>query len=138
MGAYIVTQRADGRGGFRPFGSYSSKQAGATVEIGDRRYKVTKDGRVNIPKAIMETYGAKGDDGRFRIQMRFSTMPGKDGWKDVKAHIQKPDKSDAQKATGDRANIVSIPMKERGKQATPVDSDIEELYAVNETETTWS
>lgn len=97
---FIVTARADGRGGFKPFGTFSKKQAGAFVTMGDRQYKVTKDGRVNVPKSIMDKFGVTGDDGRKRITMQFTTAKGKEGWKDVKAAIKKPVDDDKNASTG--------------------------------------
>ena len=69
MPEMIVVARKDGRGGIKPFGKYGKKQAGSMVKIGDKDYKVTKDGRVNIPKKYMEKYGITGDDGRKRIAL---------------------------------------------------------------------
>jgi len=61
---------ADGRGITTPF-ALSTKDAkalaGETVRIGDMEIKVTRDGHLNIPKSIMNEYGAEGDDGRRRI-----------------------------------------------------------------------
>ena len=61
---------ADGRGSTRPFAlstRHAKWFAGQTVHIGDREVTVGRDGRINIPKDIMETYGVVGDDGRRRI-----------------------------------------------------------------------
>ena len=90
----IVVARKDGRGGVRPFGSYNKTQAGATVSIMNKDYKVTTDGRVNIPKSIMDK-GIKGADGRMRIEMRFATKSvvisgKKDYWNTVIAEVRKP------------------------------------------------
>lgn len=90
MVRYIVRERADGRGGLRPFNSYTSAQKGATVQIGDKNYAVTSDGRVNIPKSVMQKYGIKGDDGRLRIAMQFSADGGNDGWKKAAAQVMTP------------------------------------------------
>lgn len=90
MSNIIVVARADGRGGCKPFGTYSKEQAGSMVTIGAKDYKVTSDGRVNIPKSIMEEYGRKGTDGRNRIEIHFATESGKDYWKNVKTQIGKP------------------------------------------------
>ena len=69
MTHYIVRARSDGRAGMPMFG-LSTKQAksfaGQKVHIGDREVTVGRDGRINIPKDIMETYGVVGDDGRRR------------------------------------------------------------------------
>ena len=61
---------ADGRGITRPFAlstKHAKALAGETVRIGDMEIKVTRDGHLNIPKSIMNEYGAEGDDGRRRI-----------------------------------------------------------------------
>ena len=102
MSTFIVRERSDGRGGIKPFNTYNKTQAGAYVTIGSTKIKVTSDGRVNIPKEVMRTYGIKGDDGRYRIGITFSTKGGKDGWKNVKAVVTKPlekDKNAKQGAT---------------------------------------
>lgn len=87
---FSVVADSTGRGHIRPFGTYGAKHAGAMVTIGDKRYKVTSDGRVNIPKAIMDRYGITNSDGRKVINIQFGTRPGKDYWKDVKAIVKKP------------------------------------------------
>ena len=119
----IVVARKDGRGGIEPFGTFSKAQAGAKVQIGDKSYTVTKDGRVNIPKFIMDT-GIKGTDGRMRLAIGFRTEKGGDGWKQVKAITLKPDILNGSSVKGDR--IKSLPTsnqedKERGV-LTPKDS----------------
>lgn len=91
MTTFIVRERSDGRGGIKPFNSYTSKQKGAVVTIGDKTIKVTSDGRLNIPASIMKQYGVKGSDGRYRIGIKFSAGSGKDGWKKVSAAIIQPD-----------------------------------------------
>lgn len=61
---------ADGRGITTPFAlstKHAKALAGQTVRIGDMEIKVTRDGHLNIPKSIMNEYGAEGDDGRRRI-----------------------------------------------------------------------
>jgi len=90
MSTFIVRARSDGRGGIKPFNTYTSAQAGAYVTIGDTRIKVTSDGRMNIPKSIMDKYGITGDDGRKRVGITFTTGGGKNAWKDVKAMVLKP------------------------------------------------
>lgn len=90
MSTYIVKERSDGRGGIKPFNSYNKRQSGASVMVGNKKLKVTSDGRVNIPKSIMQQYGIKGDDGRLRIAMTFATDGGKNGWKDVGGIVVNP------------------------------------------------
>lgn len=107
MREIIVTARKDGRGGIKPFGNYGKTQAGAMVDIGGKKYKVTKDGRVNIPKKIMNNWGIKGKDGRMRIAVDFSTKrsTAKRGgasnhWKQVAAVISTPGKESKDAKTG--------------------------------------
>ena len=100
MVEYIVRQNADkhaknglGRGSIAPFAKYTKRQAGAMVDIGGKKYKVTTDGRLNIPKKIMEKYGVMGDDGRNRIVIDFSTKPSTKKsihWKSVATFISEP------------------------------------------------
>lgn len=100
----IVVARADGRGGIKPFGTFGKKQKGFTVSIGNRRYKVTSDGRVNIPKKIMNEMGINNADGRKVIQMRFSSKAGKEGSKsrsEVGAVIGTPNHVMITQNTGD-------------------------------------
>jgi len=111
MTTFIVRERSDGRGGIKPFNTYSKKQSGAEVRIGDHVYHATKDGRVNIPKHIMQEYGVKGTDGRLRIGIQFSTKAGVDGYKHVSAVVKKPPASlkDAKQGTPQRR------FRERGR-----------------------
>ena len=108
MARFIVSARSDGRGGFRPFGSYGKAQAGASVSIGERRYAVGVDGRVNIPKSIMQQYGVKGDDGRMRISVEFATQSGADGWSEVGGVVSRPSILDKNTATGAIAGKISV------------------------------
>lgn len=98
---FIVTARSDGRGGFRPFGSYSSSAAGGKVNIGEKTYQIGRDGRVNIPKSIMEQYGRIGRDGRTRVSITFSSASGIDGWRDLSAIVSNPVETYADAQTGD-------------------------------------
>lgn len=98
---FVVVARADGRGGFRPFGTYSSAQAGAKVNIGNRYFSVGKDGRVNIPRSIMNEWGIVGSDGRMRVAIEFSSQPGKEGWRNVAAAVSRPTEAFKDAQTGD-------------------------------------
>lgn len=107
MREVIVVARKDGRGGMRPFGKYGKDQAGAMVDMGGKKYKVTKDGRVNIPKKIMKEWGIKGEDGRMRIAIDFSTKlstakrgKASNHWKNVAATISTPGKESKNAKTG--------------------------------------
>ena len=76
MTHYIVRARSDGRAGMPMFG-LSTKQAksfaGQKVHIGDRELTVGRDGRINIPRDIMNKYGVKGADGRQRLSITFAS-----------------------------------------------------------------
>ncbi len=108
MARFVVAARSDGRGGFRPFGSYGKAQAGATVSIGENRFMVGRDGRVNIPKNIMQEYGVKGDDGRMRVSIEFATQSGVDGWSEVGAVVSRPSALDKNTPTGALAGKMSV------------------------------
>ena len=76
MTHYTIRARSDGRAGMSMFGlpkKDAMKFAGETVYIGDRKVAVGRDGRINIPKDIMETYGVTGDDGRKRLNISFAS-----------------------------------------------------------------
>jgi len=108
MTRFIVVARSDGRGGFRPFGTYSSAQRGATVSIGEHRYTVGADGRVNIPKAVMEQYGVRGEDGRMRVAIEFASQAGADGWGEIAAVVSRPSLLDRNAPTGSLAGKISV------------------------------
>ncbi len=76
MAHYTIRARSDGRAGMLMFGlpkKDAMKFAGETVYIGDRKVAVGRDGRINIPKDIMDTYGVTGDDGRKRLNISFAS-----------------------------------------------------------------
>jgi len=112
--SFLVVARSDGRGGVRPFGNYGARQAGAKVWIGDRRLTVGRDGRVNIPKAIMDEYGSVGADGRKRVAVTFSSSPGLTGWKDLSAMVIPTGPEYDEGVTGDLVTTfdLSMPMLE--------------------------
>lgn len=118
MSTFIVRERSDGRGGIKPFNSYTAKQKGATVRIGDKTFTVTSDGRVNIPKSIMQEYGIKGDDGRLRIGIQFTAESGKEGWKTAAAQIKTPPDRAKNQAQG---TVITRPPAD-GKVLVPSDS----------------
>jgi bifunctional DNA-binding transcriptional regulator/antitoxin component of YhaV-PrlF toxin-antitoxin module len=88
----IVRAQKNGKGIIKPFGTYDKNQAGAMVTIGNKKYKVNKEGKINIPKKIMEEHGIKGKDKRNRIVIKFASGHAQDKnyWKDVSAMIFKP------------------------------------------------
>lgn len=67
MARIIVTARSDGRGGFSPFAKHGAAHAGEYVALAGRKVKVSSDGRVNIPAAVMRDVGVLGPDGRYRV-----------------------------------------------------------------------
>ena len=76
MTHYIVRARSDGRAGMPMFGLPTKEAksfAGQKVHIGDRELTVGRDGRINIPRDIMNTYGVKGADGRQRLSINFAS-----------------------------------------------------------------
>lgn len=107
--AITVVAKTDGRGQVRPFGVYNKEQAGAMVTIGNRDYKVTSSGRVNIPKRIMEEFGTKGDDGRNRIEIKFATRRTVDGDHTQKVHtkIFRPEYNNRNFGQGTRPHYLS-------------------------------
>lgn len=67
-----------GRGHIKPFGRFTREQRGTLIDIGGKNYKVTSDGRVSIPKRIMEKYGFKDPaTGRNVVIARCSSKDGK-------------------------------------------------------------
>lgn len=106
MREVIIRADKKGRGHARPWNYGRMKQgcrysgAGAMVDIGGKKYKVTPDGRVNIPKKVMNDWGIKGDDGRMRVAITFSTRPGKDHWKRVGSTISTPGRESKNAKTG--------------------------------------
>jgi len=99
----MVTARSDGRGGIRPFGTYKSGQAGYKVQVGDQTLTVGRDGRVNIPKHVMEQYGILGDDGRRRVEIVFAWHRKDADVPDVGATVATPAYDMRNASTGDTA-----------------------------------
>lgn len=67
-----------GRGHIKPFGRFTREQRGTLIDIGGKNYQVTSDGRVSIPKRIMEKYGFKDPaTGRNVVIARCSSKDGK-------------------------------------------------------------
>ena len=60
----VVVARSDGRGGLRIPVPKSHRESGNYLHIAGKKYKITTDGRVNIPKSIMDAYGTTNSDGR--------------------------------------------------------------------------
>ncbi len=108
MMIFIVRARSDGRAGMPMFGlsgSHAKWFTGQKVHIGDREVTVGRDGRINIPKDIMETYGVVGDDGRRRLSINFASDG--QGNLGVLVYTPPPHQKDAQ--TGDLARPYRVP-----------------------------
>lgn len=93
MGSYIVRARIDGRGGGRVFGlipKLSKHFIGKMFRIGDTDIPVTTDGRINIPKEIMDRHGILGVDGRKRITITYSSNTNREGDMTYGAFVNKP------------------------------------------------
>jgi len=63
----IIVSRSDGRGGLRIPVQHPKDFAGARFAIAGRTFLITSDGRVNIPKSIMQKYGSRMADGRYAL-----------------------------------------------------------------------
>ena len=62
-----VISRGDGRGGLRIPAAHPRDFSGERLDIGGRSVGITTDGRANIPRKIMEEYGALLPDGRYAL-----------------------------------------------------------------------
>ena len=100
MARVIVTARSDGRGGFSPFVKHGKSHAGETVYVGGVGRKVSSDGRVNIPKALMESVGVQGADGRYRVAVETGART-EDGKVEVGLFITKPPTGMSSGGSGD-------------------------------------
>lgn len=85
----LVKAGKTGVGHVKPFGTYDKHQKGATVTIGEKKYKVNSRGSITIPKSIMSKIGTKDKAGKKNVVVQFSAMPGLDGWKHASAIIIK-------------------------------------------------
>lgn len=63
----IVVSRADGRGGLRIPVSHPRDFTGERFAIAGKSYTITSDGRVNIPKSVMQKYGSRMANGRYAL-----------------------------------------------------------------------
>lgn len=92
-GSFIVKARVDGRGGARVFGlnpELTKSFIGKTFNIGGKNLKVTTDGRVNIPKKIMNEYGITGNDGRKRVTITYSSKIDRASKRSYAGFVNKP------------------------------------------------
>lgn len=122
MRELIVRARTDGRGGIKPFGTYSKHQKGAKVQIGKKQYKVSSDGRVNIPKKVMNEFGIMGEDGRMRVAIDFASKQStskkgeeSNNWKVLAATISTPGK---ESKDGKQGSFAFYDMDERDELIT--------------------
>lgn len=93
MARIVVRARADGRGGFSPFRTHPSAHAGEYVAIGNHFVKVSADGRVNIPKSLMEKVGVLGDDGRYRVAVETGARTDPDRGRHYGLYLSTPPES---------------------------------------------
>lgn len=100
MARIIVTARSDGRGGFTPFAKYASSHAGETVSVAGREARVSSDGRVNIPAAVMRDVGILGSDGRYRVAVETGARTD-NGEVRIGLFISTPPSGMAESKTGD-------------------------------------
>lgn len=137
--AITVVAKTDGRGQVRPFGTYKGiskktgemNQFGAMVRIGTKEYKVTKSGRVNIPKKVMEEYGTMGDDGRNRIEIKFATRRTVDGDHTLSVHtkIFRPRETNKNFKQGDKPHFMSLNDEDILLSEFPDDTDVDDEYS---------
>lgn len=70
-GAFVCKEYKDAKGVIHSAAERSREKAGEKVSIGDFHATVTSDGRINIPKRVMDKYGAIGKDGRRQVDVQF-------------------------------------------------------------------
>ncbi len=100
MARIIVTARSDGRGGFSPFAKYGASHAGETVAVAGRDFKVSSDGRVNIPASVMSSVGVMGPDGRYRVAVEIGARTDA-GQARLGLFVSRPPESQATAMSGD-------------------------------------
>lgn len=121
-GTFIIAARNDGRGGVRVFGlspQASKGMVGKSFHIGDKVIKITTDGRINIPKSIMNDYGITGNDGRKRVTISFSSTSKRKGERRFAGYINKPLARDKNRKNGWK---VISPRKKTDRALKPSDS----------------
>lgn len=122
VGYYIVKARVDGRGGARVFGlkpELTKHFIGNLLNIGGKDYKVTTDGRVNIPRAIMDKYGVLGNDKRRRIVITYASKTDRQGKRTFAGYVSKPLAKDKNRASNWK---VAYPRKKTDRALKPADS----------------
>jgi len=107
MTRFLVVARADGRGGIKPFGASGWKK-GTRVRIGKRNYKVTSDGRVNIPASAMNI--GRLHKGRRVVEVKFSHKPGRGKGKGMAMLVSRPRLMSGKPRTGKKARKLSPKM----------------------------
>ena len=96
--------RSDGRASFRPYGKDWRDHVGETVEVAGRKLRVSKDGRVHIPKSLMQEMGTRNPDGRRVIGIQTGARydgKGKKARLSLGARVVKLDEEQAKYTTGE-------------------------------------
>lgn len=96
--------RSDGRASFRPYGKDWREHVGDIVEVAGRELRVSKDGRVHIPKSLMQEMGTRNPDGRLVIGIQTGGRydgKGKKAHLSLGARIVKLDDEQAKYSTGE-------------------------------------
>lgn len=121
-GSFIVKARVDGRGGARVFGlkpELTKHFIGNVFRIGGKDIKVTTDGRINIPKVIMDKHGITGTDGRKRISITYSSNTNRAGKQTFGGFVNKPLAKDKNRSNNWRT---MTPRKKTKRGLKPKDS----------------
>lgn len=106
----VVVARSDGRGGLRIPVYHSKSLVGKTIMIGKKRLTVTTDGRVNIPKKVMDEYGTRVKDGRMAIAIDIGFRGVAGGAPDIGGYVNKldPAKNWQDVVTGDAVDYTEL------------------------------
>lgn len=122
VGSYIAVSRIDGRAGARVFGlkpSMAKQFKGTLFRVGDALIPVQSDGRINIPKDVMNAIGTTGTDGRKRVTITYTSATERDGTRKFSAFINKPLAKDKNRKTGWK---VTKPRQKTKRGLKPSDS----------------
>ena len=103
----IVVSRADGRGGLRIPVQHSKDFAGKRFSIAGKALTITTDGRVNIPKSVMEKYGSRMPDGRYALAVDVGYRHD-DGRLKVGGYINELGKVETNYKTGDTISYSDV------------------------------
>ena len=106
----IVVSRADGRGGLRIPVSHPRDFTGERFAIAGKSYTITSDGRVNIPKSVMQKYGSRMPNGRYALAVdvgfRYDEGELKTG-----GYINELGKLNNNYETGDTVSYTDLPLE---------------------------